>query len=330
MSISMSAVDGFHVVSLFFQSPQSLDVHMAEEQQRRRQRITAACNKYNISSDWVPEKINDYSQRALVNDKYKILLHYIPKVSCSTWKDIFKDLFIKTRDNETEKLFHGGIRVALRFTPISGKEKIRKLKTYKKVLFVREPFHRALSAFLSKFHPLNSSHVQGLWETAYGNQIASMYRPGHKPRMIPEVDPSDPENGTVYNFLDIKFSEFLQYLTDIDEQNGGETPINLTNDHWLQMNRISNACVMKYDFIGYYENLAIEGPYVLRWLGVDHLVQFPDVHVSRAHQSLLNEYRKIPLELLQRLWKFYQVDYEMFGYSINDTLGTLMRGLFQR
>ena len=201
---------------------------------------------------------------------------------------------------------------------------LHKLATYRKVLFVREPITRLLSAFLSKFHPNDSPRLQALWEAVYGKEIVLLYR-----RRGANLIINQPPNSTFYqrNFLDIRFSEFIQYITDLEKRRG-RIAMDESNDHWLPQHRIANACIIKYDFIGHFENFAIEGPYVLQWLGVDDRVSFPAIRDSRAAEALVDEYHKIPLDLLRRLWKYYRLDYEMFGYSFNDTLSYLMKGLF--
>ena len=304
----------------FQPTTQSFLDKMTKEQDKRQQTLRAACERYNISREWLPYKVEEYTLHFLVDDKYKILFNYIPKVSCTTWKTVLASL----RASHDQQSF-----ARLRDYPY--KEILYKLENYRKVLFVREPITRVLSAFLSKFHPPDNPRLQAIWEAVYGKEMVLLYRKGWKAKPVTFhlklKDVMDKTNFAGYAYLNITFDEFIQYITELEHRRG-RIVMDETNDHWLPMHRVSNACLIKYDFIGHYENLAVEAPYVLRWLGVDHVIQFPDVHTSRASQSLIDEYHKIPLDLLRRLWKYYQVDYDMFGYSFNETLNSLMTGLF--
>ena len=251
----------------------------------------------------------DYTLHVIVDDHHKILFNYVPKVSCTTWKKVFMAL----RSHYTG--FYP------RLLDFSAEEVRHKIATYRKVLFVREPITRLLSAYLSKFQSPHNLPTQRIWETYFGKQIVNKYRKGYRPMTNSSLLSNVPAH---QNLLDIQLDEVIQFITDL----GSEINMDEFRDHFLPIHRVSNPCVIKYDFIGHYENLAIEAPYVLRWLGVDHLVQFPPVHDSRAVKTLIQAYQKVPLDLLRRLWEYYKIDYEMFGYSINETISTLMEGLF--
>ena len=82
----------------------------------------------------------------IVNDKYKVIYCYIPKVACSQWKRVFLDLEnrAKVRDEHSKSNF--------KFLKKYSDEGVKmRLQSYYKFLFVREPFERLLSAYENKF-----------------------------------------------------------------------------------------------------------------------------------------------------------------------------------
>ncbi len=293
-------------ILIHFQSNKSIEDVIKEEQVKRHQTLQRVCALQHLplyKTKWMMFKKYDYTLHIIVDDEYKILFNYIPKVSCTAWKQLF--LLLRARYSNS---------VYRRLEEYTDEEIWERLNTYTKVLFVREPITRLLSAYLSKFQSPTDLKTQKTWEKYYGKKIVETYRPS--------VNISDFD--FEHELLDIQLDEVIHWITDM----GSEINMDELRDHFLPMHRVANPCVIKYDFIGHYEDLAVEGPYVLRMLGIDHIVHFPPVHSSRAKETLTQLYQRVPLYLLQRLWDYYKLDYEMFGYSINDTMNALIDRVF--
>ncbi|XP_071808205.1 carbohydrate sulfotransferase 14-like [Asterias amurensis] len=262
---------------------------MGQEQDRRKRTLAEECRRINPS-----EPTGNY-RYLHVNDKHKLLFHFIPKVSSTTWKTI-----LSTLNNET-----GNVKPVL----FNYKQDDARLKSYRKVLFIREPMSRLLSAYLSKLR--NRSRLQRIWERSYGSDISRRYR-GVKNQTLKEGQ-----------WFDITFVEFSKYITDL----GSGFISNDITDHWLPQYKLSRPCHVKYDFIGHFENLAVEGPFVLRWLGVDNIVHFPEYHSSNAKQQFLKYYKSISPDLMRKLIDYYHVDYRLFGYSPDDAMSQVLQGV---
>ncbi|XP_038044919.1 carbohydrate sulfotransferase 14-like isoform X2 [Patiria miniata] len=275
----------------------SLEDAIRNEQERRQEILQAACQSLNIS------RPVEYSHM-LVSDPHKILFNFIPKVSCKSWKELWSQL----------RKLNGTGNVSLgKYSPV---ERQYRLANYRKVLFVREPLSRILSAYMSKFRGgalYDHAPLQRYWENAFGVDIVQRYRGV----TVSKLDK--------HRWLNITFPELILYVTDL----GSGIRMTAFNDHWFPQHIVSHPCQIKYDFIGHFENLSVEGPYVLRWLGIDHLVQLPEYHNSNAAKSLVEYYKKIPLELFRKLGDYYLEDYRLFGYSLEETIGRVTRGVFQ-
>ncbi|XP_072014423.1 carbohydrate sulfotransferase 14-like [Amphiura filiformis] len=277
---------------------------MEIEQKRRRKLLDEGCEKLNLSRS-LPNLNTRYTGHLIVDNEYKILFNFIPKVSCKTWKSVFGELR-RTHSNRGKSLL----------SAYSEEEQQYRLANYRKAVFVREPITRLLSMYLSKF--CNFRNLQRIWERMYGRKIVAQYRNGFTP-----YSPKNNDTGPL-SFLNITLSEFIQFLTDRE----GQINLGYITDHFLPLNIVSSPCAIHYDFIGHYENLTTEAPYMLKFFGANHAVQYPPVHASSAVNRLVNEYKKVPLDLMKRLRKYYRNDYELFGYSFDDTLKSIVETFF--
>ncbi len=274
------------------------------EQTRRRSILDEGCKNLNLSGS-LPDLSKRYTGHLIVDDEYKILFNFIPKVSCKAWKQLFSKLSRTHRHN----IKHGYL------SAYTEDERRYRLQNYRKAVFIREPITRLLSAYLSKF--CNLRRGQRIWENLYGYKIVKLYRKGYTSATIRRKTELAP-------FLNITLIEFIQFITDEGE---GITFHGLS-DHFLPQNLVATPCAIHYDFIGHFENLTTESPYMLKYLGINHIIEYPPVQESAARNKLIDEYMKVPLDLINRLRKYYHADYELFGYSFGDTLQSIVQGTF--
>ena len=82
---------------------------------------------------------------------------------------------------------------------------------------------------------------------------------------------------------------------------------------------------MKYDFIGHFENLAEEAPQLLRIIGVDDNVTFPDYHPSKSQPYMMEYYSQITKDEISRLGKIFELNFKLFGYDFPGPLKDLLK-----
>ena len=164
-------------------------------------------------------------------------------------------------------------------------ERSKRLQSYFKFFFVREPLGRLLSAYKDKFIGAD----QGVSKRARA-AIVQAYRPH-------DFNPN-------YNF--VNFSEFIQYFSQENVYR---------NQHWRQYERLCHPCAIKYDFIGHLETLEEDAALVLKMAGIDDRVTFPPVHKSTGSSDVLKFYSEVPPQYIARLGESYRSDFEMFGYE---------------
>ena len=89
-----------------------------------------------------------------MNDDYKLLVTVVFKTGSENWKNLFKELFERGRNSLQRKLgtTDGIYTLAQLYNNTDGAEKVvERLKNYFSVIFVRHPYSRLLSAYMSKF-----------------------------------------------------------------------------------------------------------------------------------------------------------------------------------
>ena len=175
-------------------------------------------------------------------------------------------------------------------------ERSFRFKTYFKFIFVREPFHRFLSAFRDKFIGKNRIYSKNIRRT-----IVKRYRPN-------DCDPNG-ENS-------VSFSEFAQFYCRAN--------IN-RNPHWRQYEDLCHPCVVNYDSIGHLETMQQDASLLLKMAGIDDHVTFPPIHNVTSRSDVFHYYySQVPSQYIARLGEIYRHDFEMFGYEFPGPVKSLL------
>uniref|UniRef100_A0A3Q3DJW1 Carbohydrate sulfotransferase n=1 Tax=Hippocampus comes TaxID=109280 RepID=A0A3Q3DJW1_HIPCM len=264
----------------------------------RNRTMTSMCSQKNMPrSLWslTPQQRKTLLQHVLVNDEYRFLYCYVPKVACSNWKRVLKVLGGALESVDVKiKMDH---RSDLTFLSSLKPEGIRyRLQHYFKFMFVREPMERLLSAYRNKFGEIES------YQRKYGAEIVKRYRKSRGGK------------GSRVAGDDVTFAEFVRYLLDED--------VERMNEHWMPMYNLCQPCALRYDFIGSYEHLERDAEFVLRSVGVPPHVGFParqswykPVTAETLHYYLCS----LPQKLLRELLPKYILDFSLFAYPLPNT-----------
>uniref|UniRef100_H3AKJ6 Carbohydrate sulfotransferase n=2 Tax=Latimeria chalumnae TaxID=7897 RepID=H3AKJ6_LATCH len=269
--------------------------NLYEIQRARKGLVQNVCSKYKSNNRRVitPAHVS----RIYVEDKHKILYCEVPKAGCSNWKRVLMVLngFASSAKNIEHSTVHYG-NYLKRLDSFDQKGIYKRLSTYTKVLFVREPFERLVSAFRDKFeHPNNYYHP------VFGKAIISKYR----------VNASQEALRTGSG---VTFKEFIQYLMDVYKPVGMDI-------HWDHVNRLCSPCLIDYDFIGKFESMEEDANFFLHLIGAPKNLTFPtfkDRHSNEERttaQITQSYFTQLPHSERQRTYDFYYMDYFMFNYS---------------
>ncbi|XP_058265677.1 carbohydrate sulfotransferase 11 isoform X2 [Hemibagrus wyckioides] len=263
--------------------------------QGRRSFLDKACRSHTRKRRVLsPEDL----RHLLVDDRHGLLYCYVPKVACTNWK---RTLMVLTGDGRNrdplaipanEAHAPGRLRSLSEY---STAEINRRLRTYLKFIFVRDPFERLVSAYRNKF----TRSYNTAFHKRYGTKIVQRHRANPRPEAL--------EKGS-----DVSFEEFVYYLVDPRTQR--EEPF---NEHWERVHALCHPCLIRYDVVGKYESLAQDSRYVLKLAGAEGEVEFPASSKStRTTESMAAKFfNNISPFYQKKLYNLYRMDFLLFNYS---------------
>lgn len=264
-------------------------------QEARRRLLKEVCTKYKskMSQTVTPQRVS----RVFVEDKYKILYCEVPKAGCSNWKRVL--MVLAGVAKSAKEIKHNAVHYSNHIRQLdsySREEIAKRLQTYTKVLFVREPLERLVSAYRDKFE--NPNHY---YHPVFGKPIIARYRVNASKEAL--------KTGS-----GVTFPEFMRYLFDVNKPVGMDI-------HWTPAHNLCHPCLMEYDIIGKFETMAEEANFALQQLGAPSNLTFPsfkDRNPSdeRTSAKIMQRYfAQLGAADLQRAYDFYYMDYQMFNYS---------------
>ncbi|XP_041046123.1 carbohydrate sulfotransferase 9-like isoform X1 [Carcharodon carcharias] len=264
-------------------------------QEQRRQFLANFCKKYYTSKHRT--SLIRLVSRVYVEDKHRLLYCEVPKAGCSNWKRVLMVLngLASNPHNISHNFVHYGKHLR-RLDSYSLQETYQFLSTFTKVLFVRDPMERLVSAFRDKFE-----HPNVYYHPVFGKAILKKYR-------------ANASAEALSTGAGVTFSEFVHYLLDPQKPVGMDI-------HWEPISKLCSPCLINYDFIGKFENLENDANSFLKLIGAPLELQFPsfkDRHSTdeRTTAAVVKQYllQISPLER-QQIYNFYYLDYLMFNYS---------------
>jgi hypothetical protein len=168
-----------------------------------------------------------------VNDEYKFIHCNIPKVACTNWKRLFLGLAgVKTPFLVRGYSIHarnGGFykRIEkMQLSKFNPKEIAYRLQHYTKVIVVRDPMERILSAFRNKLEQSSDGHEY--FSQKYGTKILKKYHPD-----LPQ-DVLEKGEG-------LTFQDFVQYVIHPMDFPRFKPWIHM-NEHWERYFVLCHPC----------------------------------------------------------------------------------------
>ncbi|XP_042299363.1 carbohydrate sulfotransferase 9-like isoform X1 [Sceloporus undulatus] len=268
-----------------------------EMQEERRSFLYNFCKKY-LREHRPRTHLMRMVSRIYVEEQHKLLYCEVPKAGCSNWKRVLMVLsgLAKSAANISHDAVHYGKHLK-KLDSYDLKGIHMRLKTYTKVIFVRDPMERLVSAFRDKFE-----HPNSYYHPVFGKAIIKKYR-------------LNADGEALKTGSGVRFKEFVQYLLDSHRPVGMDT-------HWEQINKLCYPCVIGYDFIGKFETVEEDANYFLRLIGAPEGLTFPnfkDRHSTdkRTNLEVVRKHlEEIPDSERQKMYDFYYLDYLMFNYTV--------------
>ena len=262
----------------------------------RKTSVERACANYPelYHSNGSPTK--KFYNHLYVDEKHKMIYCAIPKVGSTNWIRTMVRMrgTVSEEKAATKNVWTYLIRYVRRLGQYSVARQQQMLEDYYKVVFVREPIDRLLSAYKDKL--ANHFKHNKIWFKRFGRPIIRSFRPNATREEI--------QRGN-----DTTFKEFVQYVI----QNKPN------NRHWSEYNKLCRPCQLKYDFIGKYETMDRDAEFILRKVGVKEGITFPKMYKARLGGKD-HFFQTLSQEEYKSLWEVYYADYLMFNYSYPDYL----------
>lgn len=273
-----------------------------KEIRRRVEHIEEGCKKLSKNRTEFESIEKSKLDHIVVDDRYQVLYCYVPKVACTNLKRVF--LMLTGKMNVTDPLelkssdVHSALDKYLTYLDSLPSSGIKyRIMHYKKVIFVREPLERVLSAFRNKFVQKGNSY----FKERFGKMIMKRYHDN-------QID--ETENGT----KTITFPEFVQYLLDPRTKAQG------FNEHWESFYKLCHPCHIHYNFVGKYEDIDKDVNGLLQILQIHDKIPFPkrdDLYKTLKTEDILTKfYKDLDPSMLLGLLEIYAKDYSLFNYEI--------------
>ncbi|XP_067121617.1 carbohydrate sulfotransferase 11-like isoform X2 [Centruroides vittatus] len=289
--------------------PTTLDSSLPSDiYESRLDRVNEVCDKYSIPYYRIFKKATSNRLKndkrtscttkqcpVLVDDDNLFYFCFIPKVASTFIKQLFYNISSLPHNfsvSTNSSAFHSEANeVFKRISPLLYPKYI--LRRYYKVMFVRHPFDRLVSAFRDKAEKSRKEKLY--FYEKYWDPIMKKYRSSDK-----LDDNSKPT-----------FREFTRYLL--------ETNPSHYDNHWAFYWSRCEPCLVQYDFIGKLESAQEDFWQVSRKLDIDYLpfkVKKEDRFTNR------NYFYNLTAEELSKLYSLYKLDFELFDYTIEEFFGT--------
>lgn len=169
------------------------------------------------------------------------------------------------------------------------KEIAWRMNTYKKLILVREPFSRLLSAYRNK---IERNYKK---ESNYGNLARKIHKKyGAITDNMTQVEHTS-------------FEEFIRYLSE-SKSNAQIDP------HWNFFQRLCSPCLINYDFIAHMETINEDMEYITESLGIEGITFPPGYNSATDWDKVVKYYSSVSPQLVNDLYHVYERDYKLFDF----------------
>ncbi|CAF5010953.1 unnamed protein product, partial [Rotaria sp. Silwood1] len=186
---------------------------------------------------------------------------------------------------------------------------------FTRVIFVRHPFERLASAYIDKIASLKHEPFSYYdnYRRAICRKYSSFYLKKAKRGFYRIHKRISNKMKEPCQKIIPKFEHFIRYL-----MLGA-----LKSDvHWQSYSKLCHACLFKYNFIGKYETMKedlqrLESHLALKSINLNDRNYFTTGKTKEYYKSL---YSSLPNELICNLKYFYEDDFKLFDYRLEDYL----------
>ncbi|XP_014210098.1 carbohydrate sulfotransferase 11-like [Copidosoma floridanum] len=186
------------------------------------------------------------------------------------------------------------------------------LKKTAKILIVRHPFERLLSAYRDKLENSVAGREHGSlhFYKKYGSSIVRKYHDDSQPKprsdqVIRKLGVPEPAG------IEPTWREFVDYLINTDLSS-------YADDHWAPYYLYCTPCLVDYDLIAKVETLGRDQAFAIQQLGLADSIE-PRWRHSSSNSAGVDPaavyFSQLDKERVRKLHNKFRLDLELFGYS---------------
>ncbi|XP_068200440.1 carbohydrate sulfotransferase 11-like [Palaemon carinicauda] len=260
----------------------------------RRNHIREVCDR--LGSEGTYRTLANVPLRRLrwLNKK-RLIMCFNAKVGTSTWTQYLMEAGFPGMLKNVTHWHHTAERLLRPPTNRKSDISISMMKKYTKIILVRDPFARIVSAYLDKIARMRFSSLCRF--------IVRKYRPINS--KLNQRQPS--------------FEEFARFLVD-------QTPISddikakrnhRSDRHWFHYYANCAPCDIQYDIVATMETVHEDTRYIMEKykLGLKDTVWNNHQAKSSSEEMAIKLFQELPRNLTLELYQRYRVDFMMFGYG---------------
>ncbi|CAK8697429.1 unnamed protein product [Clavelina lepadiformis] len=268
-------------------------------QWERQQTMRIMCEKYSLSPKEKKMIASKQNVKVVCSNAYKLCVCRIGKCGSTAWlrtlgvmEDFLStDEYFLLRKDFSDTLRKSDSKLAKKYITVNNNS-----SEYLNLIMVRNPFDRIVSAYRGKLVP-------------DGKGFSSYYEKLSKQIHLRFQNTQDKSNKKKRNDT-ASFEEFVHFLLNTS----------LPGDfHWSFFNTKCNPCLVEYGYIAKMETINEERLYLGQFLNLSEEHQkvfFARYKPDNETPKLTREYfEEIPRSLAQKLYRKYQVDFDLFGYA---------------
>lgn len=234
-------------------------------------------------------------QRFFYDEKHKLMVCAIPKTGISSFKNFMMEiasgqtLGIERGFHNLTKLANHGIQTLIHLH--NQAEMQARIASFHKILLVRHPIIRLISAYKDKFF----DHI---YSKKHNHHIIKYYRTEKVSKLSPYANRPT-------------WTEFVDFVVQHER--------NKMDIHWMRYLTLCQPCLIKYDTVIKLETIDEDIRKFLDSFQPDGNYTFGHKNKSQGRKGkTISDYlNELPEDLLQELQEFYSKDMTMFGYSMD-------------
>ncbi|WP_394692833.1 FkbM family methyltransferase [Hyphobacterium sp.] len=230
----------------------------------------------------------------IYDEKQGVIFAYVPKVACTNWKSVLRRIG-GADDWLDSELAHNREASGLTYLePDLEAPNLGLPEGAQRFTMVRDPYARTLSAYLNKI------------EVRLGQAESDRF--GHWDKIIAEIELYRQQSLDTTQHPMISFEVFLRWLK---ESNSWST----RDEHWATQSELLGQPLVKFDFVGRFENINRDSAIILKKMGADFMlpsqaeVRFAPTNAKSRLKTYLTPACRNLIE------DIYAADFNNFGFE---------------